>query len=234
MNKLSSDSPVEIAALPPGWAIRGTKSMWQHAYDFIGAPLRMAVLPDATSERLHLTSLRGERLGRVLLELCGRVLDVGAGDNALLRLYAREAKRLGVDPTRAQTSVGVDVVDWGGGCTIIKSSAELPFEDASFDTVAYVACLNHIPEREQALVDARRVLRPGGRVVMTMIGRVLGTIGHAIWWYSEDKHRDVDEHEEMGLDHGEIIRLFDRASFKLVKLEQFVYRLNHLYVFESR
>lgn len=231
---MSSDSSVIVAPLPPGWAIRSTKPIWQHAYDFVGAPLRMAVLPDATSERLHLTSLRGERLGRVLPELRGRVLDVGAGDNALLRLYAQEARRLGIDPAHSQASVGVDVVDWGGGCTIINSSAELPFEDASFDTVAYIACLNHIPEREQALVEARRILRPGGRVIMTMIGRLLGTIGHAIWWYSEDKHRDIDEHEEMGLDHDEIIRLFDRAGFKLVKLEHFVYRLNHLYVFEPR
>ena len=33
-----------------------------------------------------------------------------------------------------------------------------------------------------------------------MIGRLIGDVGHAIWWYSEDKHRDIAEGEVMGID----------------------------------
>ncbi len=204
----------------------------QRLWDLVGAPLRMIALPDATCERMHLTSLRAERLGRVLPHLRGRVLDVGAGDNTLVKLYRCHARELGVDPAVAQDSVGADVVDWGADCTIIENSSHLPFADGGFDTVAYVACLNHIPERAAALVEARRVLRPGGRIVATMIGRVIGKVGHALWWYSEDKHRDVDEHEEMGLDHREMMSLFAGAGYRLVHFERFVYGLNHLYVFE--
>lgn len=220
------------SGMPPDWALRHDRPLLQHLWDFVGAPLRMIALPDATCERMHLTSLRAERLGRVLPQLRGRVLDIGAGDNTLVRLYRSRARMLGVDAASAAASVGADVVDWGGECTIIESSARLPFDDASFDTVAYVACLNHIPERAEALVEARRVLRPGGRVVATMIGRAIGKLGHALWWYSEDKHREVDEHEEMGLDHREMLGLFSDAGYRLVHLERFVYGLNHLYVFE--
>jgi ubiquinone/menaquinone biosynthesis C-methylase UbiE len=219
-------------ASPPDWALLQQKSPWQQAYDFVGAPLRMLVLPDMLSERLHLTSLRAERLGHVLPELRGRVLDIGAGDNMLVRLYRERAGVLDVSQADADASKGADVTDWGTDCALIENSASLPFPDQSFDTVSYIACLNHIPERAEALIEARRVLRPGGRVVATMIGRFIGKVGHALWWYSEDKHRDIDEHEEMGLDQAEMLSLFQNAGYRLVKQESFVYGLNGLYVFE--
>jgi ubiquinone/menaquinone biosynthesis C-methylase UbiE len=106
----------------------------------------------------------------------------------------------------------------------------LPFPDASFDTVCYIACINHIPERVEALRETLRVLKPGGRVVITMIGKVIGTIGHAVWWYSEDKHRDVHHDELMGMDSAEIFALLKDVGFKDVQRRGFVYGLNSLYV----
>jgi len=90
-------------------------------------------------------------------------------------------------------SVGIDI---SGSSTddflVIETSAKLPFNGNHFNTVSFVACINHIPERQEALQEAMRVLKPGGQVVITMINRTLGEIGHNIWWYSEDKHREVD------------------------------------------
>lgn len=220
----------DTGTLPPDWALQASKPLAQQIYDLVGAPLRMLALPDQACERLHLTSLRAERLARVLPELRGRVLDIGAGDNTLVRLYRRTAS--GAATADALDSVGVDVVDWGGGCTLIERSDRLPFPEASFDTICYVACLNHIPERANALIEARRLLRPGGRVIITMIGRLIGRVGHALWWYSEDKHRDVHAEEEMGLDEAEVRTLFERAGYRPSKVERFVYGLNRLYVFE--
>jgi len=163
--------------LPQDWVTRRPKAWWRHLYDFALAPFRMALLPDAVSERMGLTSLRGERFAAVLPLLQGRVLDVGAGDNVLIRLYRKRAGDLAAG---AGDSIGADVVDWGGGCVLIESSARLPFADESFDRVTFIACLNHIPERAAALREAHRVLRPGGRVILTMIGRFLGEVGHRI------------------------------------------------------
>jgi ubiquinone/menaquinone biosynthesis C-methylase UbiE len=216
--------------LPPDWALASRKNVLQSAWDLAGAPLRMVLLPDSQSERLHLTSLRAERYAAVLPHLRGRILDIGAGDNALVRLYRQTLLRDGKDVTAADQSVGVDVVDWGGDTLKITSSDNLPFESGSFDTVCFIACINHIPERIGALKEAYRVLKPGGQVVATMIGRLIGDVGHAIWWYSEDKHRDIAEGEVMGIDSTEMLRLFDQAGFGQVSIKRFVYGMNYLYL----
>jgi SAM-dependent methyltransferase len=218
-------------SLPSARFIRRPKSLAQRAYDFVGAPIRLALLADEATERLGLTSLRAERMAAVLPELRGRVLDVGAGDNLLIRLYqANQAER--ANGREAMRSVGVDVHDWGGGCTIIETSAQLPFAEREFDTVAFVACLNHIPERQAALSEARRVLRPGGRVVLTMIGPVVGYVGHKLWWYSEDKHREMHADERWGLSSATLHRQLASAGLALREERSFVYGLNHLYVAE--
>jgi SAM-dependent methyltransferase len=222
---MSDTKKTMFVGAPPAWALRRPKPPLQAAYDFLGAPLRMILLPDHQSERLHLTSLRAERLARVLPVLEGRILDVGAGDNMLINLY----RKSGLDD-RADQSVGVDVVDWGGDCMILPDCSRLPFPDASFDTVSFVACINHIPERTEALKEARRVLRPGGRIVLTMIGRFIGGIGHAIWWYSEDKHREIADGEVMGMDRAEIRELLSSAGFSPPREQTFLYGLNTLYV----
>ncbi len=211
-------------ALPPSWALRCPKPPLQRVVDLLGAPLRMVVLPDLGSERLGLTSLRCERFAAVLPQMRGRCLDIGAGDNVLLRLYESRGGSSG--------NIGVDVVDWGGGCVLVPSADRLPFPDASFDTVTFVACLNHIVERAGALAEAHRLLRPGGQVVLTMIGRFLGELGHRLWWYSEDKHRDEVEGETGGLDPAEMITLLHEAGFVNQRQSSFVYGLNRLYIAE--
>jgi SAM-dependent methyltransferase len=215
--------------LPPAWVYVRPKALPRRVCDLLFAPLRMALLPDGLCERVGLTSLRGERFAAVLPVLRGKLVDVGAGDNALIHLY-RDLRQGQADADLAAQSIGIDVVDWGSDCLVVESSARLPLADESVDTVAFVACLNHIPERREALHEARRILKPGGRVVVTMIGRLLGEIGHRIWWYSEDKHREVHVEEAMGLDREEVLELLRSAGFANVVMSTFLYGLNTLYV----
>jgi len=194
-----------------------TKSAFQHVKDFATAPLRMLLLPDELSHRLGLTSLEDERLLAVRPWITGSLLDVGAGTNRLVREYG--------------SGVGVDVYDFGGHALLVPDTKHLPFQDGSFDTVTFVASLNHIPERRDALAESRRVLRDGGRVVITMIDPIVSAIGHRIWWYSEDKHRGgMRPGEVYGLWPSTVRTLLKDAAFELVAEKRFLYGLNRLYV----
>lgn len=175
----------------------------------------MALLPDDLSSRLGFTSLQAERLGAVLPEIRGRLLDIGAGDNTLARIYGN--------------GEGVDVYDFGGGSMIVEDTRNLPFEDETFDTVTFMACLNHIPYRQEVLCEAFRLLKPGGKVVATMISPLLGTVGHAIWWYSEEKERGTAEGEVMGISHNDMMHLLSEAGFRGIKRTTFLYGMNRLY-----
>lgn len=45
-------------------------------------------------------------------------------------------------------------------------ATDLPYEEASMDGVTLIAVLGEIPDRAAALLEIRRVLKPGGRLVV--------------------------------------------------------------------
>ena len=51
------------------------------------------------------------------------------------------------------------------------SALELPFPDASFDFFASIGCLHHTGDLFGAVREVRRVLRPGGRLVLMVYNR---------------------------------------------------------------
>lgn len=193
------------------------KPVAQCLWDFLGIPFRLLLCDQKWLPRLGWTTLEEERVNAVLPHVRGRLLDVGAGANTLVKRYGN--------------GVGVDVFDWGGGALVVEDSSKLPFPDKEFDTVTFLACLNHIPYREAALREAHRLLRDDGLLLITMINPVLGYIGHKIfWWYSEDKVRGMQPGEVDGLWSSELTELCGRAGFDVVEHKTFVYGLNHLYV----
>lgn len=70
--------------------------------------------------------------------------------------------------------------------TAVADAEDLPFPDDSFDLVIGHAFLHHLPLPGKALMEARRVLRPGGRLVIagepTELGdRISRVVKHATW-----------------------------------------------------
>ncbi len=102
-----------------------------------------------------------------------RALDVGSGPGYLGRMLATA-----VGPTGSV--VGIDaapeMVEYAnrksarlGNCTFQAASADaLPFPDAGFDVVMSSLVMHHLPEdlRRNAVSEMRRVLKPGGTLLL--------------------------------------------------------------------
>ena len=67
------------------------------------------------------------------------------------------------------------VVEWHEG-----SAVELPFADAAFDVVLCQQGLQFFPDKPGALRDMNRVLRPGGRLVLSVWGPLERSPGFAV------------------------------------------------------
>jgi SAM-dependent methyltransferase len=92
------------------------------------------------------------------------VLDVGCGGGALVReLAGRGARTVGLEISEQQLG---RARAHGVGRFVVGRAEELPLDDRSLDVVVFMRSLHHVPEPAMvpALADARRVLRPGGRV----------------------------------------------------------------------
>jgi ubiquinone/menaquinone biosynthesis C-methylase UbiE len=115
-----------------------------------------------------------------------RVLDVGFGfaDQDLFWLSAyRPDAIIGLNVTASQVEVARRRVQAAGLAERIDlrlgSATAMPLEAASVDTVVALECAFHFDTREGFFQEARRVLRPGGRLVMADIIPLPAESG---WW----------------------------------------------------
>jgi 2-polyprenyl-3-methyl-5-hydroxy-6-metoxy-1,4-benzoquinol methylase len=84
-----------------------------------------------------------------------RVLDVGAGDRPYRELFP--------------DAVALDMP--GNPHADLHGSVDaIPAEDASFDVVVCLQVLEHVPDPAAAVRELRRVVRPGGRVLLSTHG----------------------------------------------------------------
>jgi 2-polyprenyl-6-hydroxyphenyl methylase/3-demethylubiquinone-9 3-methyltransferase len=93
-----------------------------------------------------------------------RVLDLGCGQGRFGRqLAARGARVVGLDPSSAMLRRGPS-----GLPRVLGSARRLPFAEGSFDAVVAIEVFEHVPAAllPRALDEARRVLRPGGRLAV--------------------------------------------------------------------
>lgn len=107
-----------------------------------------------------------------------RVLDVAGGTADLSLAFARKVGERGqvwlTDINHAMLSRGRDrVVDKGFALPVAQCNAEkLPFPDDWFDCVTVAFGLRNMTHKDVALAEMRRVLRPGGRLLVLEFSKV--------------------------------------------------------------
>ncbi len=104
-----------------------------------------------------------------------RLLDIGGGDGALSYLLARRGARpIIVDTAREALRFAQEEFARRGleTLTVEASAYTLPFPIETFDAVVCSDVIEHVRSPERLLAEAARVLRPGGRFVLTTPLRV--------------------------------------------------------------
>jgi SAM-dependent methyltransferase len=115
----------------------------------------------ALSERRGMAARRGE----LLASARGRVLELGAGTGLNLRHYPDGVDLVVSEPDPAMRA-RLEKRAAGRATVIAAGAEELPFPDDSFDTVVSTLVLCTVADPDAALAEVRRVLAPGGRLLL--------------------------------------------------------------------
>jgi demethylmenaquinone methyltransferase/2-methoxy-6-polyprenyl-1,4-benzoquinol methylase len=119
-----------------------------------------------------------------------RVLDVATGSGDLALEFARRAGPGGevwlTDINRAMLGRGRDrLLDRGLTLPAVQCDAEaLPFPSDYFDCVSVAFGLRNMTDKERALAEMRRVLKPAGRLLVLEFSRVWAPLARVYDWYS--------------------------------------------------
>lgn len=112
----------------------------------------------------------GEQRRRTLEPARGRVLEVGSGTGLNLPHYPPVESLVAMEPDphmRRRAAARHDAVSPPFPVEEVAATAEdLPFDDQCFDTVVFCLVLCTVARPRRAVEEARRVLRPGGQLLL--------------------------------------------------------------------
>jgi len=113
---------------------------------------------------------------------------------------------------------------------LIPEALSVPsaFDDASFDAVVLLATLEHIRDKDPLARECYRLLRPGGRVIITVPSSLVDGIVHTLCFLRLADGMALDEHH--GYDPRTTPDVFGRHGFALEHWRRFQLGLNHLFV----
>ncbi len=117
---------------------------------------------NAYYERPAMIDLAGDVRGR-------RVLDAGCGSGPLsAALLARGAVVTGFDSSPAMVELARQRLGTGADLHVADLGKPLPFADGEFDDVVVSLVLHYLQDWTAPLAELRRVLKPGGRLLLSV------------------------------------------------------------------
>lgn len=162
---VGSDDPLlrqDAERVPAVLAARAADANWA---DSVAGDMERHYSPGRTWEALARTALP-------LLEP-GDVLDIASGDGVLAELLAPHSGRYVCVDTSARVVAAASERLRGHRNVEVREGDmhALPFEAASFDLVVLMHALTYAARPAQAVSEAARVLRPGGRLLLSSLAR---------------------------------------------------------------
>jgi SAM-dependent methyltransferase len=116
-----------------------------------------------------------ELRGEVVPHACGKVFELGCGGGLNQRYYdaARVTGFSGVDPSPKLLDYAREQAGRKGWQVDIRAGTgeDIPFADASFDTVVSTFTLCSVQDQAKTIAELRRVLKPGGTLLFLEHGR---------------------------------------------------------------
>lgn len=172
-----------------------------------------------------------------------KILDFGCGNGRLLEILPSEIDYLGVDVS--QKLIDLASKSYSRENTkflkIASSQDSLPFENDFFNAAYSIAVFHHIPSsemRKRWAKELQRVIKPGGRVIVTVwnlwrkkysknilknwLNKIMGRSG--LDWNDcyipfKDNQGNVFNRYHHAFTRKEIKKLFSRAGFEVEKCE---------------
>src|SRR4030088_3519524 len=111
-----------------------------------------------------------------------KVLDIAGGTGDLAKAFARKAGTAGevwlTDINESMLRTGRDRLLNNGLCTptLLCDAEKLPFPDNYFDRVSVAFGLRNMTHKDQALAEMRRVLKPGGKLLVLEFSKVASAL----------------------------------------------------------
>ena len=197
-----SDDPLlrqDAERVPAVLASRAADQNWA---DSVAGDMERHYSPGRTWEALARSALP-------LLET-GDVLDIASGDGVLAELLAPHAHRyVCVDSSKRVVAAAAERLRKFRNVEVREGDMHaLPFKDGEFDLVVLMHALTYADKPAQAVAEAARVLRPGGRLLLSSLAR-----------HEHQSAVQAYGHANLGFADKDLRRFVSRAGLELVNAE---------------
>lgn len=149
-------------------------------------------------------------------EMRGKLLDVGCGDRPYAYLFKNIDRYYGIEHPGAvmnvESALRVSFARLRGVVDAFADAKEIPFVDGTFDCCLCTEVLEHVPDPRIVLNEIRRVLKPGGKVLITVpfVGE-LHQVPYDYWRFTPYGLAELFNNSGF-----EVARIHSRGTFAIV------------------